>query len=92
MAEVARRSLSIVIPTFNEEENVGRVYERLSGILDGMGLDWELIFSVDPCTDRTEDRIKELNERDGRVKMLRFSRRFGQPMATIAGMEAARPS
>ncbi len=83
------QSLSIVIPTFNEEENIGRVYERLSGILEGIGLKWELIFSVDPCTDRTEDRIKELNEKDARVKMLRFSRRFGQPMATIAGMEAA---
>jgi polyisoprenyl-phosphate glycosyltransferase len=81
--------LSIVIPTYNEEENVPRVYERLSGILDGLGLNWELIFSVDPCTDRTEDRIKELNERDPRIRMLRFSRRFGQPMATLAGMEAA---
>jgi dolichol-phosphate mannosyltransferase len=83
------QTLSIVIPTFNEEENIGRVYERLSGILEGIGLRWELIFSVDPCTDRTEDRIKELNEKDARVKMLRFSRRFGQPMATLAGMEAA---
>jgi glycosyltransferase involved in cell wall biosynthesis len=84
-----RQTLSIVIPTYNEEENVPRVYERLSGILDAMEIDWELIFSVDPCTDRTEDRIKELNERDSRVKMLRFSRRFGQPMATLAGMGAA---
>ncbi len=89
MAEDSRQTLSIVIPTYNEEENVPRVYERLSGILDDLGVDWELIFSVDPCTDRTEDRIKELNERDPRVKMLRFSRRFGQPMATLAGMEAA---
>jgi polyisoprenyl-phosphate glycosyltransferase len=89
MADERRQTLSIVIPTYNEEENVPRVYDRLSGILDGIGVDWELIFSVDPCTDRTEDRIKELNERDPRVKMLRFSRRFGQPMATLAGMEAA---
>jgi dolichol-phosphate mannosyltransferase len=90
MPEADPQMLSIVIPTYNEEENVPRVYERLSGILDGLGLNWELIFSVDPCTDRTEDRIKELNERDQRVKMLRFSRRFGQPMATLAGMEAAK--
>ena len=83
------QTLSVVIPTYNEEENIGRVYERLSGILEGLGVTWELIFSVDPCTDRTEDRIRELNEKDARVKMLRFSRRFGQPMATLAGMEAA---
>jgi dolichol-phosphate mannosyltransferase len=52
-------------------------------------IDWELIFSVDPCTDRTEELIRELCKSDSRVKMLRFSRRFGQPMATIAGLEAA---
>ena len=59
-------------------------------VLDGLGLDWEIIFSVDPSTDRTEERILALRERDPRVKMLRFSRRFGQPVATIAGLEAAR--
>jgi dolichol-phosphate mannosyltransferase len=81
--------LTIVVPAYNEEENVDRVYERLKEVLDGIDeLEWELIFSVDPCTDRTEQLIAELSERDRRVKMLRFSRRFGQPMATIAGMEA----
>jgi dolichol-phosphate mannosyltransferase len=82
--------LSIVIPAFNEEQNVDRVYERLSAVMDGIdGLAWELIFSVDPSTDRTEELILALRERDPRVKMLRFSRRFGQPAATLAGMAAA---
>jgi dolichol-phosphate mannosyltransferase len=53
-------------------------------------MDWEIIFSVDPSPDGTEERILELRALDQRVKMLRFSRRFGQPMATIAGLEAAR--
>ncbi|HTQ68831.1 MAG TPA: glycosyltransferase family 2 protein [Solirubrobacteraceae bacterium] len=84
-----RELLTVVVPAYNEEENVDRVYERLKEVLDGIeDIDWELIFSVDPCTDRTEQLITELSERDRRVKMLRFSRRFGQPMATIAGMEA----
>ena len=65
------------------------MYERLTAVLEALGLEWELIFSVDPCTDRTEELILELRERDPRVKMLRFSRRFGQPMATLAGLEAA---
>jgi dolichol-phosphate mannosyltransferase len=83
-------TLSIVIPAFNEEQNVDRVYERLSAVMDGIDdLDWELIFSVDPCTDRTEELILALRASDPRVKMLRFSRRFGQPAATIAGMEAS---
>ena len=83
------RMLSIVIPAYNEEDNVGQAYERLYAVMESLGLEWELIFSVDPCTDRTEELILELCERDRHVKMLRFSRRFGQPMATIAGLEAA---
>jgi glycosyltransferase involved in cell wall biosynthesis len=82
--------LSIVVPVYNEQDNVRRMYERLSGIMNRLDVEWELIFGVDPCTDRTEELILELCEEDGRVKMLRFSRRFGQPMATIAGLEASR--
>lgn len=81
--------LSIVVPVYNEQENVRRMYECLLAVMDGLDLDWELIFSADPCTDRTEEIILELRNEDERVKMLRFSRRFGQPMATIAGLEAA---
>jgi polyisoprenyl-phosphate glycosyltransferase len=81
--------LSIVIPAYNEQDNVRKVYERLRGVMERVGLQWELIFSVDPCTDRTEELILELRQEDPRVKMLRFSRRFGQPMATMAGLEAA---
>jgi polyisoprenyl-phosphate glycosyltransferase len=82
-------SLSVVIPTFNEAENVDRVYDRVSQVLARLDLEWELVFSVDPCTDGTEELILALRARDPRVKMLRFSRRFGQPMATLAGMDAS---
>jgi dolichol-phosphate mannosyltransferase len=82
-------TLSVVIPVYNEEPNVERMYRRLTTVLDGLGLGWEIIFSVDPCTDRTEELVLGLRERDRRVKALRFSRRFGQPMATLAGLEAA---
>jgi glycosyltransferase involved in cell wall biosynthesis len=89
-AKQAKSLLSIVIPAYNEQDNVRRVYGRLLEAMEGLGLDWELIFSVDPCTDSTEQLILQLCEEDPRVKMLRFSRRFGQPMATIAGLEASR--
>jgi glycosyltransferase involved in cell wall biosynthesis len=82
-------TLSVVIPAFNEESNIERVYARLSKVLSDLNLEWELIFSLDPSTDRTEEKIVALRANDPRVKMLRFSRRFGQPMATLAGMEAA---
>ena len=82
--------LSIVIPAFNEEATAGPAYERLRNVLDALELEgWEIIFSVDPSSDRTEDVILGLRDRDPRVKMLRFSRRFGQPAATLAGMAAA---
>ena len=52
-------------------------------------VDYEIIFSLDPCTDATEDRIREIRLLDPRVKMLRLSRRFGQPAATLAGIRMA---
>lgn len=82
--------LSIVIPAYNEEATAGPAYERLKHVLDTLELDdWEIIFSVDPSSDATEDVILGLRDSDPRVKMLRFSRRFGQPAATLAGMAAA---
>lgn len=83
------RMLTLVVPAYNEEENIQRVYDRLRGVMDGVGLAWELIFSVDPCSDRTEELILALRSKDHRVKMLRFSRRFGQSMAMLAGLAAA---
>ncbi len=87
--DAARETLSLVIPAYNEEGNIQLVYERVSRILDSTGLDWELIFSVDPSTDGTEQLIRDIADTDDRVKMLRFARRFGQPMATLAGLEAS---
>jgi polyisoprenyl-phosphate glycosyltransferase len=89
-ATQGRQVLSVVVPAYNEQDNVRALYARLVEVLAGLELEWELIFSVDPCSDATEELILELCDEDPRVKMLRFSRRFGQPMATIAGLEAAR--
>ena len=83
------QTLSVVVPAYREEPNIDLCYERLSSVLEQLDVDWELIFSVDPSPDRTEELILALRARDPRVKMLRFSRRFGQPMATLAGLEAA---
>jgi glycosyltransferase involved in cell wall biosynthesis len=86
-----RQILSVVIPAYNEEDNIDRVYERLSTVLDSpeADVDWEIIFAMDPCSDATEEKILAVRARDPRVKALIFSRRFGQPAATIAGIEAA---
>lgn len=81
--------LSVVIPARDEEENVVPIYNRLAAVLDTIDEDWEIIYSVDPSTDRTEELVGRLCEQDSRVRLLRFSRRFGQPMAILAGMEAS---
>lgn len=88
-AAPAKRMLSIVVPVFNERENVPSMLARLTAVMQKLDLAWEVIFSVDPCTDGTEEAIRALCAEDGHVRMLRMSRRFGQPMATIAGLEAS---
>jgi len=79
--------LSIVVPVYNEEKNIPEFLRRLQPILSGLTEDYEIIFSLDPSPDRTEAVILEHRAADDRIKLLKFSRRFGQPMATLAGMQ-----
>ncbi len=81
--------VSVVVPCLNEEDNIRPLYDRVRDTLSASDVDWELIFSLDPCSDGTEDVIAAVRAEDDRVKMLRLSRRFGQPAATIAGMALA---
>jgi dolichol-phosphate mannosyltransferase len=78
--------LSIVVPVYKEEKNIPEFLARIRPILSPITEDYEIIFSMDPSPDRTEDVILEERGRDGRIKLLKFSRRFGQPMATLAGL------
>ncbi len=79
--------LSIVVPVYKEEKNVPEFLRRMRPILSGITEDYEIIFSLDPSPDRTEDVILEHRAADARIKLLKFSRRFGQPMATLAGLQ-----
>lgn len=78
--------LSIVVPVYKEEKNVPEFLRRIRPILSGITEDYEIIFSLDPSPDRTEAVILQERARDARIKLLAFSRRFGQPMATLAGL------
>lgn len=83
--------LSIVVPAYNEAENLPRLYERICALdWASIGLEFELVVVDDHSTDRTPQVIDELAGRDGRVKALRFSRNFGSHAACTAGLEAAR--
>jgi len=79
--------ISIVVPVYKEEKNIAEFLRRIRPILSGITEDYEIIFSLDPSPDRTEDVILEQRAADSRIKLLRFSRRFGQPMATLAGLQ-----
>ena len=79
--------LSLVVPVYREEKNIPEFIRRITPILSSVTEDYEIIFSMDPSPDRTEDVILELRASDPRIKLLKFSRRFGQPMASLAGME-----
>jgi glycosyltransferase involved in cell wall biosynthesis len=79
--------LSIVVPVYKEEKNIPEFLSRLRPILARVTEDYEIIFSLDPSPDRTEDVVLEHRAADSRIKLLKFSRRFGQPMATLAGLQ-----
>jgi glycosyltransferase involved in cell wall biosynthesis len=79
--------LSIIVPVYKEEGNVPEFVRRMTGILDAVTRSYEIIFALDPSPDRTEEVILNARAHDPRIKLLKFSRRFGQPMATLAGLQ-----
>lgn len=82
--------ISVVVPVYREEKNIPPFIERMKGVLDGLGISWEMLFCLDPSPDRTEEVIVEAANADERIKLLVFSRRFGQPAATMSGILACR--
>jgi len=89
MPELNRKLLSLVVPVFKEEGNIPTFLRALIPLLERLDLDFEIIFALDPSPDNTEQAILAAREADPRVKLLKFSRRFGQPMATLAGLQYA---
>jgi glycosyltransferase involved in cell wall biosynthesis len=83
----AHFSLSTIVPVYKEEGNVPEFLSRISGILNSITSEYEIVFCLDPSPDRTEELILQARQRDPRIKLLKFSRRFGQPMATLAGLQ-----
>lgn len=79
--------LSVVVPVYKEEGNISEFLRRIIPLLESMVSGFEVIFAMDPSPDRTEEVILEHRARDSRVKLLKLSRRFGQPMATLAGLQ-----
>lgn len=79
--------LSIVLPAYNEEQNIAHTAEVLSGLLEEQGIDYELIFISDGSRDGTYSEIMKAAERNSRIKGAEFSRNFGKEAGIFAGLE-----
>ena len=89
MSDRVPPEISVVMPAWNEEGNLGRLHEELAAVIDRLGLSWELIVSDDGSTDGTWQEITRLNAVDARVKGVRLSRNFGHQKALLAGLAHA---
>lgn len=84
-----RPTLSVVAPVYNEEAILPELYRRLVAVLDGAGLDWELVLVNDGSRDRSPEIMRELHAADPRVKVVDFARNFGHQVAITAGADYA---
>jgi len=86
----AEVDISVVIPVYNEEQNLGPLYAELGTVLLDLGLDYEIIFVDDGSVDGSYDAMCQLHAEDAAVKAIRFRRNFGQTAAFAAGFDYAR--
>jgi glycosyltransferase involved in cell wall biosynthesis len=83
-------TLSIVIPIYNEDENIQILYEKLKETLDPIKKEYEIVFVDDGSTDRTLPILEEIQAKDKRIVVLSLRRNFGQTAAFAAGFDFAR--
>ena len=86
---MAERSLSLIIPVFNEEEVLETSYGRMRAAMEQTGYPFEIIYVNDGSRDDSMKILRQLAKEDDRVKVLSFSRNFGHQTAVTCGMDAA---
>ncbi len=82
--------LSVIVPAFNEEENIQPMAKRVGQVLDGAQIPYELVFVDDGSSDATFPNILAVSTEEPRVRGISFSRNFGKEAAIFAGLAAAR--
>lgn len=84
-----RRTVTILVPVFNEQDVLDQFYGVLDGVLAGLpGYAFEILFVDDGSDDATAERIAGLAEADPRISLIRLSRNFGKESAMLAGLDA----
>jgi glycosyltransferase involved in cell wall biosynthesis len=81
---------SVVVPFFNEQENIPPLYMKLTEVMDAIGESYELVFVDDGSKDNSYKVLSEIYEHDRRVNVVRLRRNFGQTAALKAGFDYAR--
>ena len=79
--------LSIVLPAYNEEQNIANTAKVLGELLDQNGIDYELVFISDGSKDNTYAEIQKAAAQNPRIKGAEFSRNFGKEAGIFAGLE-----
>src|SRR5258705_5217180 len=79
-------ALSIVVPVYKEANNIRPFLQRAEAVMEKLGISYEVIFALDPSPDETETVILHEIKRNPAIKLILFSRRFGQPADTMAGI------
>ena len=82
--------VSVIVPLHNEEENIEELYTTLKSVMDEDGNDYELLFVDDGSTDTTLDILEPIEQKDPKVRLLRFRRNFGKAAAWAAGFDHAK--
>ena len=82
-------AVSVVVPLFNEQENLGELHRRLTVSLGGQELEYELVFVNDGSRDATSSMLEEIQNKDPRVCVVSLSRNFGHQAAISAGIDHA---
>ena len=82
--------LSVIVPIFSEEKNILPFLDRTISVIKKLNLNYEIIFALDPSEDDSENIIFKEASKNKNIKMISFSRRFGQPSATIAGLSESK--
>lgn len=82
--------ISVVVPLYNEEENVQELYEGINAVVGALGKSYEILFIDDGSTDRTVERLRAVKQQDPYVKLIKFRRNFGQTAAMLAGFDYSR--
>ncbi len=81
--------ISVILPVYNEEKNLRKLYKELRGVMKDNYDEWEVLFVDDGSTDSSYEVMKKLRKKDDHIKIVKFRRNFGQSAALSAAFDHA---